>query len=156
MQKRIIIVLLSTAFLMCGMALTSDQVYAQSAPAETEGFGAVSVTPRQTIRINVSNIYLPRNGEIPPGPCRVELQFVNERGDSELKPSVLSQPGKQLTWIILRTSEPEGHRFAPSFFFAGHREKFRRARVFRQSKSSTAPTEVQVFSIPGQHATSKK
>jgi len=79
MQKRIVLIISSIVYLMFAATLMSNQVYAQS--ASTEGFGAVGVTFRQTVRVSVSNLGTGlRVGEIPPDPCRITIKLVNERG----------------------------------------------------------------------------
>src|SRR5262249_4181392 len=79
MQKRIVLILSSIVYLMFATVLMSNQLYAQT--ASNEGFGAVNVTYRQTIRVSVANLYNElRTGEIPPDPCRITIKLVNERG----------------------------------------------------------------------------
>ncbi len=43
-------------------------------------FGLVGMTRGQTARLNVSNLVPPPIGELPPGPIRVELSFVDTEG----------------------------------------------------------------------------
>ena len=79
MQKRIVLILSSIVYLMCAAPLMSNGIYAQS--ASTEGFGAVNVTYKQTIRVSVSSLFVAvRDGEIPPDPCRMTIKLVDERG----------------------------------------------------------------------------
>ena len=63
-------------------------------------FGIVSITPGQTLRLNVSNTQLP-NPEFPPDPCRVVLTFLNSDGNffrsrdgQIIRRVVMLEPGK--------------------------------------------------------------
>src|SRR5262249_46802657 len=59
------------------------------------GYGMIGVAAGQTMRLNVSNVELPVTRGFPPGPCRVELTFLDSSG-GELVPAVMKElpPGQ--------------------------------------------------------------
>lgn len=67
--------------------LAAQPVRAFNPQPDPPGFGLIGLTTNETLRLNVSNITSAGPRELPPGPCRVELTFVDSTG-AELLPAV--------------------------------------------------------------------
>lgn len=66
-----------------GISRQTTPVEAQDVPppmGERFSFGMVTMTARQTMRVNVSNIIATNDSNWPPGPSRVAIIVVNSRG----------------------------------------------------------------------------
>ena len=67
------------------LALAALAIQAEASPSR---YGMIGLTPGETLRINVANPELPpAPGEFPPGPCRLQLSFMDSAGH-ELLPAV--------------------------------------------------------------------
>ena len=79
---------------ICSAAWWAAQLRAQADPPDPnrQQFGIVGLVRGQTARLNI--VYLPPvDPDLPPGPCRVRLMFLNSQGDVITESDVSLMPG---------------------------------------------------------------
>lgn len=67
-------------------------------------FGMIGITPEDTLQLNIVNIELP---QLPPGPCKVTLRFLDSRGVT-LKDQTISVKSRQAASLTLTGAEAGG------------------------------------------------
>jgi len=88
-----------------GAPLIAQDGSAQTDPAKA--YSTIGITPGETLRINVVN--LPGLGSVPPGPCNVQIGFVNSDGITVKSTLAAIAPGQA---AFLALTFGEGSSFA--------------------------------------------